>query len=140
MGMHDFSGALIAPCGMNCRLCIAYFGYTMSGKQRKMKCSGCKPTGKSCAFIKKFCKKLLNNELEYCYECSDFPCLHLRKLDTTYRKKYAMSMIKNLEFIRDNGMKKFLKRQEDAYQCPTCHGVICVHNGQCYSCGTLHEH
>lgn len=26
---------LIAPCGMNCALCVSYFGYTMSGKERK---------------------------------------------------------------------------------------------------------
>jgi hypothetical protein len=24
---------LIAPCGMNCGICIAFFGYTMSGKK-----------------------------------------------------------------------------------------------------------
>ena len=31
---------LIAPCGMNCSICVAYFGYTMSGKKRKMDCPG----------------------------------------------------------------------------------------------------
>jgi ribosomal protein S27AE len=44
-------------------------------------------------------------------------------------------MIENLEYIRDNGIDKFLKKQEEKYQCSKCGGVICVHNGKCYSCG-----
>ena len=52
---------LIAPCGMNCAICIGYFGYTMSGDKRKIKCKGCIPSGKSCAFI----KKLMKDELKF---------------------------------------------------------------------------
>lgn len=130
-----YTEELIAPCGMNCRICLGYFGYTVSGKKRKMKCIGCKPRDKSCAFLKKFCKKLTNKEIDYCFECSEFPCIHLKKLDKTYRQRYNMSMIENLEYIRDNGIDKFLKKQEEKYQCSECDGVICVHNGKCYSCG-----
>ena len=130
----SYTEELIAPCGMNCRICIGYFGYTVSGKRRKMKCIGCRPRDKSCAFLKKYCKKLTKKEVEYCYECSDFPCFHLEKLDTMYQKRYNMSMIENLKYIRDFGMEKFLKQQEKRYKCPECGGVICVHNGICYSC------
>ena len=126
---------LIAPCGMNCRICLGYFGYLASGKKRKMKCIGCKPRDKSCAFLKKFCKKLTKKEINYCFECADFPCKHLEKLDSGYRNRYNMSMIENLDYIRDNGIDKFLKRQEEKYKCSECGGVICVHNGKCYSCG-----
>lgn len=129
-----FTEELIAPCGMNCRICIGYFGYTMSSKKRKMKCIGCKPRDKSCAFLKKYCKKLRKKEFNYCYECSDFPCSHLEKLDRLYRERYKMSMIENLEYIRDKGIDAFLKQQEKKYQCPECGGVICVHNNICYSC------
>jgi len=129
-----FTEDLIAACGMNCRICIGYFGYTMSGKKRKMKCIGCKPRDKSCAFLKKYCKKLTKKEVDYCYECPDFPCFYLEKLDTTYRQRYNMSMIENLEYIRDNGIKNFLKQQERKYKCSECGGVICIHNGICYSC------
>ena len=91
---------LIAPCGMNCGICIAFFGYTMSGKKRKMKCIGCKPSGKSCAHLKKYCKKLTNKEIEYCYQCSDFPCKQLQNLDKRYRERFNMSMIDNLVYIK----------------------------------------
>jgi hypothetical protein len=44
-------------------------------------------------------------------------------------------MIENLKYIRDNGIDDFLKQQEKKYKCPECAGLICVHNGKCYSCG-----
>jgi catechol 2,3-dioxygenase-like lactoylglutathione lyase family enzyme len=133
----DYTEKLIAPCGMNCRICIGYFGYTMSGKKRKMKCIGCKPRDKSCAFLKKYCKKLSRKEIDYCYECSDFPCKHLEKIDKGYRERYNMSMIENLEYIQYNGMDNFLKLQEIKYKCTECGGVICVHNRICYSCDKI---
>ena len=130
-----FTEDLIAACGMNCRICIGYFGYTMSGKKRKMKCTGCKPRDKSCAFLKKYCKKLRKKEVDFCYECPDFPCTHLEKLDGIYCKRYNMSMIKNLKDIKKHGMTKFLKGQQIEYRCSECGGILCVHNGKCYSCG-----
>ena len=134
MTTKGFSTELIAPCGMNCRICIGYFGYTMSGEKRKMQCIGCNPSGKSCAHLKKYCAKLKKKEIEYCYECLDFPCEQLQKLDMKYRKRFDYSTVANLEYIRDKGMKKFLQEQEERYKCPSCQGVICVHNGKCYSC------
>jgi len=136
---EDFSEELIAPCGMNCRICLAYFGYTSTGKKRKMICIGCKPTDKSCGHLKKYCKILTKNEVEYCYQCNDFPCNQLQKLDSKYRERYDMSMIENLEYIRDYGMDNFLGKQEKKYQCPECGGVICVHNRKCYSCENPNE-
>ena len=134
MTIKGFSTELIAPCGMNCRICIGYFGYTMSGKKRKMQCIGCNPSGKSCAHLKKYCEKLKKKEIEYCYECLDFPCEQLRKLDMKYRRRFDYSTVANLEYIRDKGMKEFLQEQEERYKCHNCQGVICVHNGKCYSC------
>jgi len=128
---------LIAPCGMNCRICIGFFGYTMSGKKRKMKCIGCNPSGKSCAHLKKYCKKLAKKEIEYCYECKDFPCKQIQKLDDKYRKRFDYSTINNLNYIKENRMEKFLENQEKKYKCPKCGGIICVHNGNCYFCNTL---
>ena len=131
---EGFSGELIAPCGMNCRLCIGFFGYTMNGKKRKGKCVGCRPRDKGCAFLKKHCKKIAKSEIDFCYKCTDFPCQHLQKLDKYYIDRYDMSMIKNLEFIEEKGMEKFLQQQQETYKCTDCGNVICVHNGKCYNC------
>jgi len=111
----------------------------MNGKKRKMKCIGCNPSGKSCAHLKKYCKKLIEKEIEYCYECNDFPCKQIQKLDIKYRKRFDMSTIDNLRYIKENGMEKFLQKQEEKYKCPKCGEIICVHNGKCYYCNTLQK-
>jgi len=135
--MMEMKENLIAVCGMNCRICVAYFGYNMSGKKRKDPCPGCRPSGKSCAFIKKRCEKALKKEVNYCFECEDFPCKILEKLDKTYRERYEMSMVDNLNFIKKNGIEKFLRSQEEKYRCDECGGVICVHTGKCYECNKI---
>lgn len=136
---NQFDMKLIAPCGMNCGICIAFFGYTMSGKRRKHACSSCWSRERLCAFIKKECEKVASKQLHYCFECNDFPCEQLQQLDSRYRQRFGMSMIDNLKNIKENGMEKFLQEQEEKYKCPKCGGVICVHNGKCYSCGTNME-
>ncbi|MHA3963070.1 MAG: DUF3795 domain-containing protein [Candidatus Thorarchaeota archaeon SMTZ1-45] len=125
---------LIAPCGMNCAICVAYFGYRMDGGRRKTACSGCRIKNKDCAFVKKQCELLSKHQIEYCFECDHFPCEQLKKLDKRYRIRFNMSSIENLENIRDNGVRKFLKQQRTRYRCPECGGTICVHTNRCYSC------
>jgi hypothetical protein len=132
---------LIAPCGINCAICVAYFGYTMSGAKRKRSCLGCRQRNNDvflertkCAFLKKHCKLLANEKVRFCFECAEYPCAHLEKLDHRYRKNYNMSPIENLNSIRDCGMKKFLDEQLEKYKCSTCGGTICVHTGLCYNC------
>ena len=77
----------------------------------------------------------MSGEVQFCYECADFPCENLCKLDKGYRTDFRMSMIENLEAIRENGMVQFLKKQGEKWKCPECGGVICCHNGICFSCG-----
>ena len=133
---------LIAPCGMNCAICVAYFGYTMSGTMRKHSCQGCQSketsgtslSRKNCAFLKKHCELLRKNLVRFCYECDEFPCEHLKKLDNRYRRTYNMSMIENLESIEGVGMKRFLQDQAEKYTCHQCGGSICVHTNICYRC------
>jgi hypothetical protein len=129
---------LIAPCGMNCALCASYLSMKNDLKRvgiMKSYCAGCRPRGKNCAFMKKNCALLGNGLVNYCYECPDFPCPRLRRLDNRYRTNYHMSMIENLLSIKTEGMASFLAKQETKWKCPQCGGVICCHNGICFSCG-----
>jgi hypothetical protein len=129
---------LIAPCGINCGICSAYLALTSDIRSRGIKltyCAGCRPRRKNCAFIKKRCDRLQDNRVQYCYECEDFPCRNLKHIDKRYREYYRMSMIANLEYIRKNGMERFLKKEAEKWRCPECGGVICCHNDICYSCG-----
>jgi hypothetical protein len=124
---------------MNCGICVAFFGYTMEGNKRKHTCSTCRLRVSRCAFIKQQCDKLATKQIEYCFECAGFPCESLKRLDKLYRNKYGMSMIENLVYIKVNGIKQFLKNEQERWKCPNCGGIICVHNKTCYTCRQTQE-
>ena len=127
----------IAPCGMNCSLCIAYqfreHDLNQWGYHRKY-CPGCIPRGENCLHMGDQCELLANGRVRFCFECENFPCKRLKSLDKRYRTKYHMSMIENLVFIKEHGIEKFLEKQKETWRCPTCGGLICCHNGLCLTC------
>jgi hypothetical protein len=123
---------LIAPCGMNCCICMAYL-------RKKNKCPGCrtdanKPVTRVTCKIKT-CETLTKNKLTFCFECENFPCKNLKHLDKRYRTRYSMSMVENLENIKKFGIEEFLRNEKIRWTCTECGGTICVHKGSCYSCG-----
>ena len=123
---------LIAPCGINCRLCRAY------GRVQNP-CAGCR-TGnafksKSCFQCSVHCEKLAAGAVRYCFECNEFPCKQLKHLDKRYRTRYATSPIENLDRIQANGIRKFIQNENEKWKCPKCGGMLCMHDPQCPSCG-----
>ena len=129
---------LVAPCGMNCGICTGYLclKYDLKGQGIKERyCGGCRyKNGKLCAFAKR-CDLLKNRQISYCFECDKFPCDNLKPLDKRYVKHNHMSMIENLNYVKEHSMVKFLAREEEKWECPECGGVISCHNGICHSCG-----
>ena len=128
---------LIAPCGMNCAVCSNYLSMKNDLKNKGVRmpyCKGCRPRNKNCSFLKKRCLKLANGTVTFCFECSSFPCNGLKTLGNRYASRYRMSMVENLTFIKENGIEKFLKQQEEIWKCPNCGESICCHNGICYNC------
>jgi hypothetical protein len=127
---------LIAPCGMNCALCAGYLALKNDFRAkgiRTVNCSGCRPRNKKCAFLKGHCSELSKGDVTFCFECASFPCDRLRKIDKRYRSRCRMSMIENLNFIKENGMEKFLDNQEKTWKCQNCGELISCHNGLCFS-------
>ena len=123
---------LIAPCGMNCGICLAYL-------RNKNVCKGCRSLDGSerisCAnCIIRNCEFIKRAESKFCYDCEKYPCKRLKHLDKRYRTKYHMSMIENLECIKNDGIKKFLENEKIRWSCGKCGGTICVHNKKCYNC------
>ena len=123
----------IAPCGMNCALCMAYV-------RDKKPCPGChgedaqKPFHcVNCSI--RHCGELGNGGRDLCVDCGKFPCRRLKQLDKRYREKYRMSLVDNLRQIKEAGMDAFLAGQVDRWTCTTCGGFICVHRGYCVRCG-----
>lgn len=125
--------SLIAPCGMNCGVCMAYL-------RDRNKCPGChgenatKPVSCTRCIIVN-CEVIKTNQSGFCFECPKYPCLRLKQLDKRYRTKYAMSMIENLEYIHENGLRSFSLKEKKRWRCSKCGGVICVHRGYCFNCG-----
>ncbi len=132
------AGQLIAPCGMNCGLCFSYLAMKNDLKKKgfaRKYCPGCGPRGQHCTFMSHQCHLVGEGLVRFCHECGDFPCRRLKGLDKRYRTKYHMSMIENLRFIKEQGMQRFLEKEEAKWRCPECGGTICCHNGLCLGCG-----
>ncbi len=127
---------LIAPCGMNCSLCIGHL-------REKKPCGGCfkvhdpnKPkVCRSCVIVN--CAYLAETSSGFCYDCLKFPCTRLKNLDKRYRTKYRMSMIENLGFIKAQGLGTFVKAEEKRWKCKVCGSGLSVHRDFCLHCKTM---
>ena len=133
---------LIAPCGMNCRLCWGYV-------RKKNSCPGClgidsQESQKSKYRITckiKNCEQITKDKIKYCSEkCNNYPCARLKQLDKRYRTKYAMSMIDNLRMINEFGIKHFIQNEKVKWICIECGEITCVHKPACLSCGRTKKH
>jgi hypothetical protein len=123
--------ALIAPCGMNCRLCVAY-------TRAKNPCPGCRGEDRGKAKTRFLCrikKCAKRGGGKYCSSCQVYPCDWITHLDRRYRTKYAMSMCDNLERIRTSGVRRFLREEKERWTCSGCVQILTVHRPQCLSCG-----
>ncbi len=129
----SIKSTMIAPCGMNCALCYAH-------QRVKSQCPGCHGDDtnmpKSCVrCIIRNCEIIAASKSKFCFECTKFPCARLKQLDKRYRTKYGMSMIANLENIKESGIRSFIRDEKEKWRCSECGGLICVHRTSCIYCG-----
>lgn len=125
---------LIAPCGMNCGICKYHY-------REKNQCPGCReldkktPTNRFNCIIRE-CKILKDRKWKYCSDrCDNYPCKRLKSLDKRYSKKYHMSMLENLDYIKKHSIELFLEKEKQKWKCPKCNGIVTCHGGMCLSCG-----
>ncbi|OIP23377.1 hypothetical protein COX95_01005 [bacterium CG_4_10_14_0_2_um_filter_33_32] len=138
MKATDLDKQLVAPCGINCAYCIGYLikktGKMIKGKYKG--CIGCRSRNKQCAFLKGRCELLRENKIDFCYQCENFPCDNLKKLEARYKKKnWDTSFIENNERIKSIGLEKFILEQRKRFTCSKCKGAICIHTSSCFNCG-----
>jgi hypothetical protein len=124
---------MIAPCGMNCGICRAHL-------RDKNICPGCNELDEnkhkyriSCRI--KNCEERKELSANYCFLCKGFPCARLKQLDKRYRTKYGMSMIDNLNMIKEAGIDSFMILENKKWACEKCGDAICVHTWKCSKCG-----
>ncbi len=130
---HRIPTDLIAPCGMNCRLCYAF-------EREKNPCPGCRGDDslkmKSCLTCNiKNCELIAGGTLKICHGCEFLPCTRLKNLDKRYRSKYGMSMLENLKTIEAEGISSFIRKEIEKWSCPECGELLCVHKPACEECG-----
>lgn len=123
---------LVAPCGINCGICIAYL-------RDKNKCFGCwgddLRKAKHCSACKiKNCEHFSVTDSKFCFDCPVYPCKRMKQLDKRYRTKYFMSNLENLMIIKESGLDIFIKLENEKWKCKDCGGMICVHRGFCLEC------
>lgn len=131
---NKINSKLIAPCGMNCGICIGYL-------RDKNKCPGCRNMSennpeycKKC--IIRNCEILKEHNWKFCSDkCEKYPCKRLKSLDKRYSTKYGMSMIENLKNIQKSGIRKFVKDEKQRWKCKKCGTILCVHRDNCLICG-----
>ena len=135
MQQKKFAPELIAPCGMNCGICMAFL-------REKNKCPSCRgPDNKKASSVirckVKTCENIQKGHAEFCFDCERAPCSNLKHLDKRYRTRYNMSMVENLKELQDRGIDKFLETQKTRYKCSKCGDVVSVHNRKCYAHGHI---
>jgi hypothetical protein len=129
----ETASKLIAPCGLNCRLCRAFI-------RDERACQGCRGDdrfkSKTCAACPiKNCKTLAESGFKYCFNCAEFPCVRITRLEKRYSSKYGVSVVDNLIAIKENGITSFVESENVKWRCPTCGKMLCMHKAQCIACG-----
>lgn len=124
---NPFKSTLIAPCGMDCAICMAFL-------RDRNTCNGCYSPDRKC---RKGCSLSDCEHIrrKYHHTCEKFPCRHLSDLDKRYRTRYGMSMVENLKTIKEHGIREFVRTERERWTCKACGGTINVHHGKCADCG-----
>lgn len=129
---------LVAPCGLNCARCSRFLA--KKNGLRKSGCPGCRARGTPCVYLFGRCKGAnqgLSGNYVFCHECPEYPCAPLKGMDRRYRKNWGVSVLANLESIRDSGAAAFAARDMETHRCARCGEAISLHNGRCFACETV---
>ena len=128
---------LVAPCGINCAVCMRFLA-TKRGLNESLRmpiCTGCRPRNKKCKFIRASCALLSQEKIRFCFECPQYPCRRLQTLNRRYMTKYDTNLIDNLNEMKKIGIEEWLKKEREKWRCPSCQGLVSLHNKKCYECG-----
>jgi Protein of unknown function (DUF3795) len=135
---NPISEELIAPCGMNCAICSRYLSYV--NNLGRSQCVGCRSRNEKCEYLFGKCtgvNSTTKGNTVFCFECDQYPCKQINRMDDRYRKNYKMSIKNNLDFINKKGINRFVSEQYKKYRCLKCGELISIHNGRCFKCDQI---
>lgn len=91
---------LLSLCGLNCGLCPMFIGKN---------CGGCGNGNQSCSIAK--CS--IERKVEYCIECSDYPCERYHHIDEVDSFITHRNQKSDLEKSKEIGIEKYNLEQEE---------------------------
>jgi Protein of unknown function (DUF3795) len=117
---------LVAPCGIDCGICELYtcrndarlFSALMLRgiPMDKIPCDGCRSIGGNCPVIKGECetsKCVTEKKVEYCFECSEFPCAKLQPSSKKANVLPHNMKVYNLCTIKRDGVEAFVEKSSE---------------------------
>lgn len=122
---------MLAPCGITCAVCYVYL-------KKKKPCLGCHGQDASKPEHCRKCKIkdcAAGQGIDFCFECPDFPCATIKRLDKSYRQRYEVSLIENAMRLKTVGAKRHLIEEKEKWICSHCGGIISLHDRICSECG-----
>jgi hypothetical protein len=128
---EEMPTTMLAPCGINCRVCYVYL-------RKKKPCLGCRGQDDAKPEHCRKCKIkdcALGQSIDFCFDCTSFPCVTIKRLDKNYRQRYQVSLIANAIRLKTVGAQQYLREEREKWTCAECGGVISLHDHACSECG-----
>ncbi|MBN2383365.1 DUF3795 domain-containing protein [bacterium] len=132
-------------CGLYCGACKAVMANQTGTvealaqeweiKPAELVCHGCKTET-----IAAFCqdctfRECVNNKgLEYCFQCSEFPCDELVQFRNDKAPHHSV-VLHNSKRMRDMGVPRWLEEQRIRWSCPECGTSFSWYDQTCSTCG-----
>ncbi len=134
-----------AYCGLYCEACPVYIATqnnTLNSLSQKIDlpvqeiaCHGCKSdTNFQWCRICNLKKCAREKNIEFCIECSDYPCQDLTNFKEETKYPYHCEVFDNLEEIKNLGKEKWLKNQQKRWSCQNCGSLFSYYDLKCPEC------
>ncbi len=132
-------------CGLYCGACdillankrnlLEETAKSWNMKPNDLMCHGCK-TDTTSTYCKtcdiKKCADSRN--IEFCFQCDEYPCSYLLEFKSDECPHHSV-ILKNLNFLRDYGLAKWLETQQKRWKCPECGREFSWYEETCTNCG-----
>ena len=144
---------VVGICGLYCGACPIYLASRENDKEELRKisesrgipleevyCDGCLSNRlfEACINCRHgFRRCAAEKKITWCFECPDFPCQRLelfKDIHIVNGISHHESVIKDLRYMKEWGIKRFVKEQEQKTRCPQCGKRLYWYLKECPMC------
>ena len=149
---------LIGICGIYCGTCPRYLAprdndveYLKKASQEsgfpieEIRCDGCLsdnvfPACRDCRHGFRRCAG--EKKVTWCFQCPEFPCSRLLSflpIHVVNGVSHHARLIQELEYVKEQGIEKWLEKQDRSGRCPNCGKMLYWYARECPACQFLLE-